>query len=327
MTSENTRNAISSPVSAPGPSHCGAPDGPTTDRCGPDRARVNLSARQAKALRLTTSGTFGPPGSGSLASVILQLYLVNRLQARTQSLGSTLFRLTWKPWALPSGRSLSRLRASVLRTSATEPTSWPTPAARDWKGAPRERWGDNARPLNEVAVLAGWPTPTSSLADKGVRSTEGGIREAMRGHGPDLAAMACLSSWPTPAANEYEPKDLERLGSRRAALAAKPGNNGFGLTLGQAAPLLAGWPTPMAGTPAQNGNNAAGNNDSSRKTVELCQVTGPARLTASGELLIGSCAGMESGGQLRPAHSRWLMGLPRAWDECAPISSRRSRRK
>ena len=32
---------------------------------------------------------------------------------------------------------------------------------------------------------------------------------------------------------------------------------------------LAGWPTPMAGTPAQNGNNAAGNNDSSRKTEEL----------------------------------------------------------
>jgi len=30
-----------------------------------------------------------------------------------------------------------------------------------------------------------------------------------------------------------------------------------------------GWPTPMAGTPAQNGNNAAGNNDSSRRTVEL----------------------------------------------------------
>lgn len=29
------------------------------------------------------------------------------------------------------------------------------------------------------------------------------------------------------------------------------------------------WPTPMAGTPAQNGNNAAGNNDSSRKTVAL----------------------------------------------------------
>ena len=30
-----------------------------------------------------------------------------------------------------------------------------------------------------------------------------------------------------------------------------------------------GWPTPMAGTPAQKGYNEAGNTDSSRKTVEL----------------------------------------------------------
>ena len=30
-----------------------------------------------------------------------------------------------------------------------------------------------------------------------------------------------------------------------------------------------GWPTPMAGTPAQRGYNEAGNNDSSRKTVAV----------------------------------------------------------
>ncbi len=30
-----------------------------------------------------------------------------------------------------------------------------------------------------------------------------------------------------------------------------------------------GWPTPMAGTPAQKGYNAAGNTDSSRKTTDL----------------------------------------------------------
>lgn len=45
---------------------------------------------------------------------------------------------------------------------------------------------------------------------------------------------------------------------------------------------------------------------------------GSARLTASGQLLTGSDAGMESGGQLSPHMSRWLMGYPPEWCMLSP---------
>lgn len=76
-------------------------------------------------------------------------------------------------------------------------------------------------------------------------------------------------SWPTPNAGPQNDGDTTWQ-DRRAALKAKHGNgNGFGMTLGQAASIIAAWPTPMAGTPAQKSYNEAGNNDSSRKTVAL----------------------------------------------------------
>src|SRR5690606_28083707 len=94
------------------------------------------------------------------SSAALQELLVSRLQARLRTLGSTLYRLTWKPWVTPSERSLSRLRASVPRTSATERTGWPTPTTRDWKDGSEQKNVPLNALLGRVAWLAGWPTPT-----------------------------------------------------------------------------------------------------------------------------------------------------------------------
>ena len=115
-------NATSSPGSESGPMRSGLPDGKTSGRSGPDPAHANLSPRQARAAGLMTSGTYGPPGTGSSSSADLQSSLASRLQAALQKRGSTMYRLTWKVWAMPSGRLLSRLAASVRRTSTRAST-------------------------------------------------------------------------------------------------------------------------------------------------------------------------------------------------------------
>lgn len=241
MISKVSDNAISSPELADGHSHCVAQDGPTVARHGQHHVPASLSARQAKGLGLLTSGTYGPPHTGLSASAALSWYLASNLEALTRATGSTLFKLTWKPWAMPSGRLRFRLRASARRTSETELIGWPTPIASNGRGAGNfnRQGGVN---LQTAALLAGWPTPTTS--------------------------------------NDRSPCPQEAMRTYR-----------------------------------DNGTKIQ------KRLQDVAALCGPARLTVSGEMLTGSAAGMESGGQLSPDHSRWLMGFPPEWEDCAPTET------
>lgn len=52
----------------------------------------------------------------------------------------------------------------------------------------------------------------------------------------------------------------------------------------------------------------------------------PCRIGTNGKILTGSHAGMDATGRYRPEHSRWVMGIPTAWDDCAPTAMPSSRK-
>jgi len=273
---------------------CDLPDGMTIAKFGRALVRANLSARQAKALGLLTSGTCGPLSTTSSPSASLNESLANRLRARTDLLGSTLYNLTWKQRAMPSGRSIYALRASARRTSDNERTGWPTATVGNAMGSQiaRNASATGRRPdgskatvsLNQVSQLTGWSTASSRdwKDSPGMATVAVNPDGSERNRTDQLPRQALLAGWSTCTAEDH----------RRGVKPPRPWDTGVPLS-------------------------------------QQVAIAGPARLTVSGEMLTGSDAGMESGGQLNPAHSRWLMGLPSAWDDCGVtvmLSSRKSQR-
>jgi hypothetical protein len=148
------------------------------------------------------------------------------------------------------------------------------------------------------------------------------LKRKAGGHQVNLQDAVTLAGWVTPTVRDW--KDSPGMSTETA-----DGRTRLDQLPRQA--NLAGWPTPQVMDTLNvirdplRGDKRGGCSN----LREWVTLVGPARLTASGEMLTGSSAGMESGGQLNPAHSRWLMGLPPAWDACAPTampSSRKSRK-
>ena len=196
----------------------------------------------------------------------------------------------------------SRLQARLSSLGSTLYTliwkPWNTPS-----GPSRFRLRASVRRTSETDC-SGWPTPTTRDWKDGGNSQ---VNVPLNGL---LGRVVWLAGWMTPTANVYNQPETPR-GLRTFAGSAK----------------LSGWPTPMAdcnrGASAEEAlrSTRPSGHKVQKRIQDIAAITGPVRLTACGEVRTGSDAGMESGGQLNPAHPRWLMGLPPEWDACAPTET------
>lgn len=209
-TCEDSHSATSSPGLASGPIPSASQDGLTINQSGLVPARASLSARQAKAMGLLTSGTFGPTSSTSSASADLSMSLANRLQQVTQMLGSTLYKQTWKEWDTPSGLCRLRQRASVRRTSESGPTGWPTPVANT---NPQPETKRGLQHVSGSARLTGWQTPVANDSTGSTHCYSGKNQDGSPKVCLKLPGSVLLAGWVTPTTRDW--KDTSGMTAQR----------------------------------------------------------------------------------------------------------------
>lgn len=277
------------------------------------RASPSALPGSAEAVRMTVT-------SGQRCSELLQksspLGLLAKMLLESSTWHSTLCWLTWNFKATKQGRLYFQLAASTPRISDTDAPLWPTPAARDCKGAnsmehlQREGKRNHADQLANAVKL--WPTVTASdYRARGPNSHQQGLPEA-------------VLMWPTPTSRSGTgPSQTEtRQGGMDLQTAAKlyPTPTQFDATCGdikgkeyngqtqhamkliQAAKL---YPTPTTG-------------------AGLCGGTGNYQqlkaLEADGTILTEERRSMAAGngGQLNPEWVEALMGFPIGWTVSGP---------
>jgi len=299
---------------------------PTISRFGPEVARASHFPPPDKVKAPPMIDTFGPHGSSSSKSRDLTECLASRLKRQLATAGSTLFSLTWKDKATPAGRPYCLLRASALHISDSDCGSWPTPVANDDNKSPEahlamklrmgERDGTGSKrtaitSLQVMAKTASWRTPQATDGD------HGGPNARDRSGAPHLSGQAAQAAWPTPNGEDAKAGARNIEGRKQVSL-----------------PRTAAWSTPRAnkwGFPDAHGSQeapwATPTANEKRRSEDFQEGRSLNAAEALGPKPIGLSVGTAKAGQLSPAHSRWLMGYPKCWDDCAPTVSPKSRKR
>jgi hypothetical protein len=130
-------------------------------------------------------------------------------------------------------------------------------------------------------------------------------------HGSNLNDFAQLAAWVTPTTRDG--KD-----SQDQATVRKDGTS----KLSDSVARQAAWATPVAteiGNTLENYLAMKANMTSGKRTA-ITHPSVQAQLALPGPLATGSTAETGKRAQLNPAHSRWLMGYPKEWDDCAGMA-------
>jgi len=181
--------------------------------------------------------------------------------------------------------------------------------SNDAKGSAYYAQGNHDRPslkLLGAARLAEWPTPVSNDS---VRASN----TYPRGNLTSVGA-ARLTGWATPAAHEAGGTPEQFLKRKRKAN-ANGSSLGVSLTSLSLQATLSSWATPAA---RDHRSDRGRKSDSEQYGSKGRPLPRQALLLDSGPKRTGGSAATAKLAQLNPAHSRWLIGYPSAWDETAP---------